>query len=168
MCYRAFLSWSVTHKLPQLLTKSGKFYPIFFHYCLFPVGEQWPLIGLTKLSMHDILPTFNHRYYFLATDPHRTSTRKRCSFRQMYVGHLPGLFKEKIPNRIHSLRPCHREPLHLRGRESEEIGDAWELMIKTRDRTESKDNKPTTGCPELQIPDVSAFGPCFGLIVGWI
>ena len=76
--------------------------------------------------------------------------------------------KEKILKTIHSLRPCHREPQHLRGRESEEIGDAWELMIKTGDRAESKDNKPTAGCPELQIPDVSAFGPCFGLIVGWI
>lgn len=150
-------------KLPQLLTKSGKLYHFFFHYCLFPVGEQWLLIGLTKLSTHDILPTFNHRYYFLTTGPHGTSTRKRGRFHQMYVGRLPGLFKEKIPETIHSLRPCHREPQHLRGRESEETGDAWELMIKTGDRAESKDNKPTAGCPGLQIPDVSAFGPCFGL-----
>jgi len=168
-CYQAFLSWSVNHKLPQLLTKSGKLYPIFFHYCLFPVGEQWLLIGLTKLSTHNILPTFNHRYCFLDTGPHGTSTRKRGKFHlPLYVGHLPGPFKEKILKTIHSLRPCHREPQHLRGRESEEIGDAWELMIKTGDRAESKDNKPTAGCPELQIPDVSAFGPCFGLIVGWI
>lgn len=105
---------------------------------------------------------------FLLLVPIEPAPERATGFHQMYVGHLPGLFKEKIPKTIHSLRPCHREPQHLREEsQKRKLGMLGELMIKTGDRAQSKDNKPTAGCPELRSQMCQPLGPVLAF-VGWI
>lgn len=78
-----------------------------------------------------------------------------------------GSFKEKIPKTIHSLRPCHREPQHLRGRESEETGDAWELMIKTEIGLNPKITSPQLDVQNSRSQMCQPLGPVLAF-VGWI